>query len=499
MHRMKSIPTLLRPAVSLASAAPAPVAPGQLSVPVPALPSIEPPVPPSLVEPGRPPRDPLDRRLPPELRGREGFPLLMRRLRLRVSVAGTSSTFALTRATHAALRARRLRAVAKVAAPPPASRSTVLQRELRRRTFDEGLVADVKRAYPTEAVVAASGDSGRPLRNFNRMVQATHVLVPGVARDPFDGSLRPDLALGRAVAVARSVPPGGVLVTGERDASLRKVMRQQAEQVGATFVNAAPRDAHAMPGLEVPTVLDAFLRSALGVGLSAAERVQAMARLQRRLSWQPSALPGLRCFDGSGLPNPPSLRAALDHLGHVGPARAHAVVYVHGDRRHESAWLGPVLRQALEDGALAHACLIGAGATALAEELRHLPSTLFLDRRATVDSVVRTLGREGPGAAVVTLGDTVGPWPKAFAARLWRADAPPGQWVPPSAAGVAWKEDPGPIPQAPMLRAPSMGVRPVVNILGDLDRELAQPDVRPKPLPRPSPAPAPALLQPIPA
>jgi hypothetical protein len=406
-------------------------------------------------------------------------------VKLRISVAGSSSTFALTRATHAALRARRMRAVAKVATPAAlAGRSTVLQRELRRRAFDEGLVAELKKAYPAEALVAASGDSGRPLRNFNRKVQATHVLVPGVARDPFDGSLRPDSAKARAAAVARSVPPGAWLVSGERDRVLRKVLREEAEGVGARFLDAAPRDALAMPGLEVPTVLDALLREALGRGLSAAERVQAMARLQRRLRWQPSALPGLRVFDASGLPNAPSLRAALDHLGHVGPARTHAVVYVQADRLKGSAWLGPVLRQALEDGALAHACLVGAGATLLAEELRHLPSTLFLDRRATVDSVVRTLAREGPGAAIVTLGDTVGPWPRFLANRLWRSEGRSDCWTP--MAEATGETDLEPIAQAPMLRAPSMGRRPVVNILGDLDRELARPSPAPperRPLP----------------
>lgn len=441
----------------------------------------------------RPPRDPLDRRLPPDLRGREGFPLLIRRLRFRISVAGTSSTFALTRATHAALRGRRLRAVAKVATPVALARpSTLLQRELRRRAFDEGLVAEVKKAYPTEALVAASGDSGRPLRNFNRMVQATHVLVPGVARDPVDGSLRPETARGRAAAVGRSVPEGAVLVTGERDPALRKAMRQEAEAVGASFLDAAPRDPRAMPGLEVPTVLDALLRATLGTGLSAAERVQAMARLQRRLRWQPSALPGLRVFDATGLPNAPSLRAALDHLGHVGPARTHAVVHVRADRLRESAWLGPVLRQALEDGALAHVCLVGAGATLLAEDLRHLPSTLLLDRRATVDSVVRTLAREGPGAAVVTLGDTVDPWPRFLANRLWRPEARPDAWVP---AGEASPDavDLEPIDPAPLLRVPSMGRRPVVNVLGDLDRELARPPDTPRPS-RPAPAPQPVAV-----
>ena len=421
----------------------------------------------------KPPRDPLDRKLPPEMRGREGFAAFVAGIRLRVSIAGSGGTFALTRAAHAALRGRRVRAVAKVATAPAASRGrSLLRREIRRRTFDEALVADLKRAYPVEALVAASGDTGRRLRDFNAMVQATHVLVPGVARDPVDGSLRPDRA--RAAAVAASVPPGAVLVSGERDRLMRKVLREGAERVGARFVDAAPRDEAGMPGLEVHTVLDGFLRSAGGAGLSAAERVQAMARLQRRLRWRPSAIAGLRWFDGNGLPNAPSLRAALDHLGHVELARAHAVVYVHADQQRDSAWLGPVLRQALEDGALAHVSLIGAGATVLAEELRHLPSTLFLDRRATVDSVVRTLARE-PDGAVVTLGAAASPWSRMLQARLRRDDLQAGAWLPPAEAMRAGFVEEAPIAQAALLRAPSMGRRPVVNILGDLDRELGHP------------------------
>lgn len=454
--------------------------------------------------PEKPPRDPLDRRLPAELRGKEGLPNLLKGLKVRATVAGTCSTFAVARAAHAALRARRMRTLAKVATstPPrapslaatylalPDLQSTMLVGQMRRRAFDDALVADLKRAWPLEALVASSGLAGRALRDFNRFVHATHVLVPGVARDPVDGSLRPDDARARAVAVARSVPQGAVLVSGERDRELRRVLRAEAERGGATFVDAAPRDKAEMPGLEVPTVLDGFLRSALGVGLSAAERVQAMARLQRRLRWQPSAVPGLRWFDGAGLPNAASLRAALDHLGRSEAGqRATAVVYVHGEHRRETAWLAPVLLQALHDGALAHVCLAGAGATILAEELRHVPSTLFLDRRGTVDAVVRALAREGPGAAVVTLGDTAGPWPRMLANRLRLEDVPAGLWVPSPATPVDLADGLEPaIPQARVLRAPSMGRRPVVNILGDVEGPPA-PAAVPKPASVPAPAP----------
>lgn len=465
-----------------------------------------PPLAPS-TEPRRPPRDPLDRRLPPELRGRDGVPVLLRRLRIRASVAGTSGTFAVVRAAHAALRARRMRTLAKVATGDASrgpsdfaaylglpSQAKVLVGHLRRRTFNEALVADVKRGWPQEALVVASGGSGRALRDFNRFTQATHVLVPGVARDPLDGTQHPASARARALAVGRSVPAGAALVCGERDPGLRRLLREEAGWAGARFIDAAPRDKAEMPGLEVPTVLDGFLRDAVGVGLSAAERVQAMARLQRRLRWQPSAVPGLRWFDATGLPNAVSLRAALDHLSHAEPGRvrATAVVYVHRGHRRETAWLAPVLLQALQDGVLSHACLAGAGALALAEELRHLPSTLFLDRRATVDAVVRTLARESHGGGVVTLGDAAGPWPRGLASRLG-GDAPSASWVPPPEAtldDVALDV----IPHAPRLPAPAMGRRPVVNILGDLDT-----DAGPAQAPRPAPAPVAPPTAPVPA
>jgi hypothetical protein len=419
-------------------------------------------------------------RLPAALRGRDAVPALLKGVRIRAAVAGTSGTSALTRLAVQALRARGVRAVAKASAVPDPAEGTaaLVRRELARRAFEDALAADLRRGWPVEALVVAGGDPvPQSARDFQaRFLQATHVLVPSLARDPADGSHRPDPE--RAVACVAAVPAGAFLVSGERDPGLRRVLREASLQAGVRFVDASPRDRPGLPGVEAATVLDRFLRLALWPGLDAGERVQAMARLQRGLRWSPSALPGLRWFDAAGLRQPPALRAAIDHLARQGRRRVLAVAHVAGEA--EAAWLAPVLRQALQDEALAHAYLAGPGAAQAMPSLHDLPATAF-HPKTQVHDVVRTLGREGHGAAVVRLGDRGSAWARALESRLRAAGSPAGGWTPlfdeepPEAASRSILS----IPLAhPAVGAPRMGHRPKVHILGD-------PDV-----PRPAPKPA---------
>lgn len=420
-----------------------------------------------------------DRRLPPDLRGRDGFPRLIAGIPLRVCVTGTGGAFALTRLAHAALRARRIRVYAKASCEPHggASGQSPGRRRRAHRATQEALRADLKRAWPLQALVLEGGLAGPAgLSAFNRdVLQATHVLVPSVSRDPLDGSRRLDPA--RAVALAASVPTGATLVSGERDPGLQQAMLDEAERRGVRFVDAAPRDRAAMPGLELATVLDALLVRTVGAGLSAGERVRHMARLQRQLRWTPSSLQALRWFDGSRLPNAPALRSVLDHLARSDPARMHAIVHVQPQRRRQAAWLAPVLRQALQDEVLAHVHLVGAGTAPLAQALRHLPTSIFAEGKASIDSVTRTVERECHGGAVVTLGDTAGPWAAGLTAKLRHPDHPPGLWCP--SPTPRWPGAAMPL-EIPVLHAPRMGRRPVVHILGDPDpAPIAQ--ARPKP------------------
>jgi hypothetical protein len=419
-------------------------------------------------------------RLPAELRARDAVPALVRGVRIRAAVAGTSGTSALTRLALQALRARGVRAVAKASAVPDPTEGTaaLVRRELARRAFEDAFAADLRRGWPVEALVVAGGDPvPQSARDFQaRFLQATHVLVPSLARDPVDGSHRPDPE--RAVACVAGVPAGAFLVSGERDPGLRRVLREAALQADVRFVDASPRDKPGLPGVEAATVLDRFLRLALWPGLTAGERVQAMARLQRGLRWSPSALPELRWFDAAGLRQPPALRAAIDHLARQERRRVLAVAHVASDA--EAAWLAPVLRQALQDEVLAHAYLAGPAAARAMPILHDLPATAF-HAKTQVHEVVRTLQREGHGAAVVRLGDRGSVWARALESRLRPAGTLPGAWTPlpddvpeePAARSIFS------IPQAhPAIGAPRMGHRPKVNILGD-------PDV-----PRPAPKPA---------
>jgi hypothetical protein len=420
-------------------------------------------------------------RLPSGLRGRDAVAQLVRGVRIRAAVTGTGGTFALTRLAMQALRARGVRAVAKAGAAPDEDEGTaaLVRRELARRAFEDSIASDLRRAWPVEALVVAGGDLvPQAARDFHaRFLQATHVLVPSLARDPADGSHRPDPE--RAVACVRSVPEGAFLVSGERDPGLRRVLREESLEAGVKFVDAAPRDKPGLPGVEAATVLDRFLRLALWPGLTAGERVHVMARLQRGVRWGPSALPEVRWFDAAGLRRPPALRAALDHLARQERRRVLAVAHVAADPE-EARWLAPLLRQALQDNVLSHAYLAGPGAALLASDLHDLPATFF-HGKAPVHDVVRTLRREGHGAALVRLGDRGSAWARALEAKLRPADAPAGAWSPVADEEPEVETRPFAyvFPQAnPAVCAPRMGHRPKVNILGD-------PDV-----PRPEPKPA---------
>lgn len=448
-----------------------------------------------------PEEDRADRRLPPPLRGREGFAALVDGVPLRASVAG-GGAFALVRMAHAALRARRVRVHAKASAPVSLPRDAFgtmgfVRHELRRRAFEDRLRIEAKEAWPLQALVVEAGADGpAALRALHAdVLRPTHVLVPSLARDPVDGSVRPDAE--HAGGVARSVPPGAVLVSGERDPGLRRVLRTEAERVGARFMDAAPRDRQRLPGLEVATVCDRLLHAAVGAGLSAGERVRHMASLQRRLRWQPSARPGLAWFDGARVASPATLRGALDHLAARDPARAHAVVHVPAAGGAGLAWLAPVLSCALEDGVLAHATVAGEGAAHLAQALRQLP--VSLRPRASPGEVLGEVEREGRGA-VVLLGAATDPWRTALAARLCDPACPPGTWAMPAgsrrfaaSAAAASPSQRGLVPlledvhdlRLPIVPAPSLGQRPKVHILGD-----------PEPAsPRPRPAVVPAVVR----
>lgn len=408
----------------------------------------------------------IRRRLPERYRGRDGAALLVGDLPLRATVTGVDGTFELTRMVHEALAARRRRVFAQAGLPDEPPRGRRVRREQAR------LLRQVQRAWPLDALVLECPAVGEAGLEFNRdLARAQTVLLTGIARDPQHGAVDPDPT--RAAAVAASLPQRSTLVSGESDPRMRQALRSAVRDAGAFLIDAAPRVDHAPPGLELVTVLDRFLRIRVGGGLTSAEKVRLLARMERRLQWSPSALPGVRWHDGTSLA-PTHLRAVLDHLMRRWPARLHLVAYF-GDGKHADAErFVPVLARAFSDGVVAHAYVAGPGSRPV---VRALSSThavsVFGPRPSSLPALVRVLRSECHSGAVVAAGDAGAPWMRAALDRLRLPGLPRGAWAP---IGAHASDLPAAIaparPPRPAAPAPGIGRRSRAHVLGDPDPAL---------------------------
>lgn len=410
------------------------------------------------------------RRLPKRYRGREGAARMVGEVPLRCTVLGVDGAFELTRMAHDALVARRRAVFAQAGLASAAAHGPPigLGLRLRRRRNGSGtgrLMRQLRGEWPVDAIVLEAPAVGAEGLRFNEDVaQAQTVLLTGIARDPDHGAIAPDP--GRARAVAQALPPRTTLVSGESDPALKAALRDAVADAGAFYLDAAPRGPNAPPGLELITVLDRFLRIRVGEGLTPAEKVRLLSRMERRLQWSPSALAGVRWHDGTSVA-PAFLRSALDHLLHRWPARVHLVAYFGADKAQDAQRLVPVLDRAFADGAVARAYVAGAGSRPLVRALGSShPVSVFGATTASLPGLVRILRSESHAGAIVTAGEGGAPWMRAAVDRLRLPGLPRGAWAP---FGAPASDLPAPIAVKPPVAAPGIGRRARANILGDPD------------------------------
>lgn len=411
----------------------------------------------------------LDARLPQRFRGREGAEALVGEVPLRVAVTGVDHTFELVRMAHEALARRGRRVFSRAGL-----RHDEAAHGPRRAAADTRLLWQVKQAWPVDTLVLESpADGADGLAFHTNVLQAQMVLLTSLAQDPSHGRHAPDADRARAVAAA--LPEKATLVSGERDPSLRAALREGVAKAGGFLVDAAPRAAKSPPGLEAITVLDRFLRIRVGEGLSTAEKVRLLARLERRLQWSPSALAGVRWHDGTAL-RPVALRSTLDHLHARWPARTHLVAYFGDGKADEAARFQPVLDRALADGALAHAYVAGRGSKGLARSLgNHHAVTFVGPKPAALPGLLRILRSECHAGSILTAGDGGAAWMRDLSSALRLPGLRRGTWAP---FGAHASDLPTPVaPWRPPSAAPGYGRRSSASVFGDLEVEAVKPAV----------------------
>lgn len=419
----------------------------------------------------------IDQKLPRPLRGAEGFERMLRQAKVRVSVASPREHLRLAAMVMETLRARSLSVY-----PEWAPRTDPWTLDPARE--DEGtlgidrqrLMYEVKRAWPVDALVLRNR-SATPadFRSFHaRFLRPHFVLVSRVTRDPW-GELAPTRE-GMAELIGRSMPRDATLISGEPNPELKEILRENAEEAGARFIDASPVGA-ALPNLEFITIVDAMLHAWRAEGLSADELRRWRERIQQRYRWRPSSVPELEWFHAVdlSLADADAIATVVQTLNRQRRRPLVIAAYLRNADAGHNYPAVPFLRRLLDEGSLAAAYLLGPGAAAVANHFRQEPIFAVPDTPAYVAKFLAHLAAAHRGHGLMTLASGAPPWGRAMAEAL---HAPPGNAgevtlrlqpdpAPPPVAAVAGVQtqggpDPAQGPEPMSAAAPPAGPEPAL-------------------------------------
>lgn len=403
--------------------------------------------------------DPGDSTLPVALRGPDGFVRLVQGIGLRVSIIGTRGKSTLATMAAGALQRRGLAVHTNASAPPsepaPANlASRALALAGLGRDPGDGFTATkdgIRKDWPVAALVLRNpAEQPAAQRRFHAQVALPHyVLLTNVRRDGSRTLLGGPLAAARALA--RTVTPGAILVSGEGNPVLKAALRRECERLGAPFVDAAPARLD-VPGAETVSILDALLVHRFGAGLQAPEEDLLRRELEARFRWGSSTIPGVRFFDAGPIHDVDSTQIVLNHLQAVRRHPVTFVAYFRRDRPGRTRSFVPLLADLLNASDTRQVFLAGPGARGAADGLRRWESQVQVvpDDLASVPRLVRRLQFECQGGAIVTLANGGPEWPRALVAALQKGT--------PTAPALR-PARPEPTPQS---LAPKRIVRPLV-------------------------------------
>ncbi|MFC7225829.1 Mur ligase family protein [Salinirubellus salinus] len=360
---------------------------------------------PKIPRPGRDDRRPRRRAL---TRGRDH----RRRLAdidVRIAVTGTRGKSSMVTWLHEAFVARGYDTYAKVTGEEPHSLYNGTLHPIERsgpvKLYETA--AELRRFVPVDVLVVENqGIREYTTRLVNEdYVEPTLVVLTNVRRDHLD--TLGEGYLGIARSLARSVPPGVQVVTGERNPEVLAYLERELARRDATLVRAVGPEVPLDPAAEQVALLEAALVLAGVTPLTTAEREAFAGRFE--MAW--ARVPGGRVFDAANVNDVESTELVRRALQGDTPEVFQPVVYLRADRPGRTATYVQYLNWLAEAGLVEQVRVVGAHRDVLTRRLR-VPVVAHDER---IESAAEVLDAAlADGWPVVLMGNAVPPFAQAL-------------------------------------------------------------------------------------
>jgi hypothetical protein len=347
---------------------------------------------------------------------------------VRISVAGVRGKSTATRWLHDVFYDRGYDTYAKITGVEPVSVYNDTVHEIER--------GPTARLYENErelwrygnvdaAVVENQGLREYTMRLVNeQFVRPDVVFLTNAREDHLDtlGGDRLDIAR----SLARSIPSGGRVISGEQDPTIRRYLEAELDRRDASVTHLdIPPEHRTLPGAEVAYGLNPILRAVGERPLNEAT-IESYLR-QMDVYW--THLEDGRVFNAAAANDAQSTELIRRRLLRRGAEPIQPILYVRDDRRGRTATFFRYLESLAESGAIERARVVGAGAELVA-------------RRASFPVVVHDEDREDPelvleaavadGWPVMLMGNTVSEFMRGM------ADAVERRALTPAESGFEW-------------------------------------------------------------
>lgn len=328
---------------------------------------------------------------------------------VRIAVTGTRGKSSMVTWLHEAFLARGYDTYAKVTGEDPHSLYNGTRHPIERsgpvKLYETA--AELRRFEPVDVLVVENqGIREYTTRLVNEdYVDPTLVVLTNVRRDHLD--TLGEGYLGIARSLARSVPPGSRVVTGERNPEVLAYLERELDRRDATLVRAVGPEVPLDPAAEQVALLEATLVLAGVTPLRPAERAAFADRFE--MAW--ARVPGGRVFDAANVNDVESTELVRRALQGDTPEVFQPLVYFRADRPGRTATYVQYLNWLAEEGLIEQVRIVGAHRDVVTRRLR-VPVVAHDERTESAAEVLDAALADG--WPVVLMGNAVPPFAQAL-------------------------------------------------------------------------------------